>query len=44
MRGNQLLVSAARWEHGSQILFATLMQLKITKLLKTQQPLKIEIK
>jgi hypothetical protein len=42
MRGNQLPVSAARWQHGSQARFATFIQQKITKMLKTQQSLKIE--
>jgi hypothetical protein len=40
MRGNELPVSAARW----QIYFATSIHIKITKLLKTQQPLKLEKK
>ncbi len=45
MSGNQLPDSAARWQHGSQICFATFILCKITKLLKTQQPsLKLEKK
>jgi hypothetical protein len=44
MRENQLPVSAARWQHGFQICFATFNQQKITKLLKKQQPLKLEKK
>ncbi len=42
MRGNQLPVSPTRWQHGSQICFATFNELKVTKLLKTQQPGKLE--
>jgi hypothetical protein len=42
VRGNQLLVSAARWQHGSQICFGTFIKWKITKLQKTQLPLKLE--
>ncbi len=38
MRGNQLPVSASRWQHVSQICLATFVWWKITKLLKTQQP------
>jgi hypothetical protein len=34
MRENQLPVSAARWQRGFQICFATFNQQKITKLLK----------
>jgi hypothetical protein len=40
MRGNHLPVSAARWQHGSQICFETFNWQKITKLLNYQQPLK----
>jgi hypothetical protein len=43
-RGNQLPVSAARWQHGTQIRFATFTDRKIAKLLKTRQPLKLEKK
>jgi hypothetical protein len=42
MKGNQLPASAARWQHWSQICFATFNKWKITKLLITQQPLKLE--
>jgi hypothetical protein len=42
MRGNQLPVSAARGQHGSHKCFATFILQKNTKLLKTQQPLKLE--
>jgi hypothetical protein len=34
--------AAARWQHVSQICFATFIWSKIAKLLKTQQPLKLE--
>jgi len=45
MRGNQLPVSDARWQHGSQICFSTFVESKITKLLKKpKQPLKLEKK
>jgi len=44
MSENQLTVSAARWQHWSQICFATFIQWKITKLLRTQQLLKPEKK
>jgi hypothetical protein len=42
MRENQVLVSAARWQHWSPICFATLICQKITKLLITQQQWKLE--
>jgi hypothetical protein len=41
MRENELPVSASRWQHGFQICFATFIKGKITKLLITQQPLKL---
>jgi hypothetical protein len=44
MRGNQLPVFAARWQHGSQICFSNFILQNITKLLKTQQQLKLEKK
>jgi hypothetical protein len=34
MRGNQLPVSATKWQHGSQICFATFILQNITKILK----------
>jgi hypothetical protein len=39
-----LTVSDTRWQHGSGILFATFISRTITKLLITQQPLKLEKK
>ncbi len=42
LREYQLPVSATRWQHCSQICFATFIECKITKLLITQQPLKLE--
>jgi hypothetical protein len=36
IRRNQLPVSGAKWQHGSQICFATFILPKIAKLLKTQ--------
>ncbi len=44
MRGNQVPVSAGRWQHWSQQCFATFIQYKITNLLITQEPLKLEKK
>ncbi len=44
MRGNQQPVFAARWQQGSQTCFATFIWWKITRLLKTQQPLKLDKK
>ncbi len=44
IRMNQLPVSATRWQHRSQICFVTFIQWKITKLLITQQPLKLKKK
>jgi hypothetical protein len=44
MRVNQLPAAAARWQHGSKICFVTFIYEKITKLLITQQPLKLENK
>ncbi len=41
---HQLQVSANSWQHQSQICFATFIQCKITKLVITQQPLKLEKK
>jgi hypothetical protein len=41
---NQMPFSAARWRHGFQMCSATFIQLKITNLLITQQPLKLEKK
>ncbi len=38
IRLNQLPVSAARWQHGSQIFLATFIKRKIPELLMTQQP------
>ncbi len=43
-KDNQLPNSAARWQDGSQICFATFIFQKITKLLTTQQLLKLEKK
>jgi hypothetical protein len=40
--GYQPPVSATRWQHWSQICFATFIWRKITKLLIIQQPLKLE--
>ncbi len=34
MRGNQLPTSAIRWQHGSQICFATFIYRKIKKIVK----------
>jgi hypothetical protein len=42
IRINQLLFSAAWWQHGSWIGFATFISRKITKLIITRQPLKLE--
>ncbi len=39
---NQLPVSANSWQHGLGLSFATFSKLKITKLCKTQQPMKLE--
>ncbi len=39
---NKLPFSTARWQHGSQICFATFMERKIKKLPITQQPPKLE--
>ncbi len=36
-----LYSTGPRWQHGSQICFATFIQQKIIKWLKTQQPLKL---
>ncbi len=44
MREYHLPVSVGRWQHGSQMCFATYIKQKITKLLETQQPLKLEKK
>jgi hypothetical protein len=43
-RGNQLPVSAARWQRGSQIGFATFILRKFAELLITQLPLKLQKK
>ncbi len=42
IRINQLSVSAARWQHLSQICFANLILWKVTKFSITQQSLKLE--
>jgi hypothetical protein len=39
VKGDQLPVSDARWQHGSQLCFATFTWLKITKLLKKNSPI-----
>jgi hypothetical protein len=44
MSGYQLPAPVARLQHSSQICFATFMKRKIKKVLKTQQPLKLEKK
>jgi hypothetical protein len=44
LRITQLSFSATRWKHGYQNCFATFISRKITKLLMTQQPLKLEDK
>jgi hypothetical protein len=44
MRGYQLRVSADRWQHWSQKCFAAFIKWKITNLLITQQPLKLDKK
>jgi len=41
---NQPPDSDVRWQHESRICFATFIQWKVTKLLITQQPLKLEKK
>ncbi len=38
---NQLPVSAHRWQHGSQIVFATFIHWQFTKMLITQQPMNL---
>jgi hypothetical protein len=44
MSGYELPVSAASWQQWSRICFETFILCKIAKLLKTQQPLKLEKK
>jgi hypothetical protein len=39
---NQLPVSAARWQFGSQVCIVPVIFQKISKLFITQQPLKLE--
>jgi hypothetical protein len=41
-RGNLPPVSAARWQHVSQICFTTLIELKITKFVISQKALKLD--
>jgi hypothetical protein len=44
LRANQLPLSASRWQHGFQICLTNFIWWKITKLLITQQPLRLENK
>ncbi len=41
IRLNQLPVFAARWQRGSKIYFPTFLEWQITKLIITQEPLKL---
>jgi hypothetical protein len=44
VRGNQLPVSAARWQHSSQIFLQLLFGEKLQNFLKNQQPLNVKKK